>query len=209
MKIIRVITFSLLGGCCCLILVGCAVSPAQMYTGPPRPPDEVAIVNVDRDLWRFSVDDCNRPARLVELLPGPHTYVVALCRREPWGPHTWWPYDRHRYWEYGWNRYWTSGWDNYLYTEPVTLEFDATADHQYRVGFKLWVVHEDDSRGPYLETGFIPLPRSDRLDCEFQVFDSTSKEKVAQASAAVKISSSIYCPHAANPVSKLCYWQIN
>ena len=134
MKKIQVLVSSLLVGCC-LTVCGCALSPVRMYPGPTRPPHEVALVKADRDLWRLSLDDCNRPARLVEVLPGRHTYVVALCKREPWIPQTGRTYGWDTYQEYGWDRYWAFGWDSYLYTEDVTLEFEAIASHQYRVGF--------------------------------------------------------------------------
>ena len=36
------------------ILAGCASSPVRMYAGPARPPEEVAIIQADPALWRFS-----------------------------------------------------------------------------------------------------------------------------------------------------------
>jgi len=196
MKKTQILLFSLFVECS-LIVFGCALSPVQMYPGPPRLPHEVALVKVVPDLWMFSLDDCNRPARLAEILPGRHSYVVALCKSEPWGPQTEWPYRWDTYQGYGWHRYWGFDGASYLYTKGVTLEFEAIASHQYRVGFNLWIVHEDSSKEPYHYSGFFPLPRGDRLECEFQVLDSTSKEIVARASALVKSTCSICCPYAA------------
>jgi len=195
MKRIQILLSSLLVGCC-LIVCGCALSPVRMYQGPARSSDEVSLVKADRNLWRFSLDDCNHPARLVEVLPGQHSYVVALCKCEPWATQTGRPYGWDTYQEYGWNRYWGFGWDSYLYTNSVTLEFKAIAGHQYWVGFNLWVVHEDSSKEPYRWSGFPGLSQREWLECEFQVLDATSEEIVARAPALVKSTHSICCPYA-------------
>lgn len=162
------------------ILAGCASSPVRMYAGPARPPEEVAIIQADPALWRFSLNDCNRPASHVELLPGQHVYAVALCTPASWTGHARWPHH----------------WDAYLYTEVVNLEFESVAGHRYHVGFNLWLLHDDGLRESYRWPGLLPLPRSGQLSCDFQVFDSITGEIVACASVPVKNAYSIYCPYA-------------
>lgn len=181
MKKRTILIFSLLLGFS-LILTGCAATPARMYQGPARPPEEVAIVKVDPALWRFSLDDYKEPEGIVELLPGRHTFVVCLAD----------------YWsqsgeirKMGEQVSWPRGdqltiWERRQSTEPVTLEFEAVASHQYWIGFNLWMVGKDCSKKPY--RGLLSLFQPGHLECEFQVFDCTTKAIVARTKTLVKES---------------------
>jgi hypothetical protein len=81
MKMVRIAKLSLLAGSW-LILVGCGTT-VRMYSGPARPANKVAVLQLGPDAGIFSFDDRTfsvEKIKQIEILPGTHVVRAAYFK---------------------------------------------------------------------------------------------------------------------------------